>query len=76
MTGTVYRPYGTLKIVDIEYYDSEDHKAEVTIEAKKLLEKLSVCNRIFYNDYFGRKNINDSSKTNNQIFIEKLKAIN
>lgn len=65
-----------LKYADISDYDSEEHINQVEIEATKLLEKLSVCNRIFYNDYFGRKNINDSSKTNAQIFVEKLKAIN
>lgn len=65
-----------LSYADILNYDSEQHIAEVEIEAKKLLEKLSACNRIFYNDYFGRKNINDNSKTNNQIFKEMLLAIN
>lgn len=65
-----------LKYADISTYDSEEHIAEVEIEAKKLLDKLSVCNRIFYNDYWGRKNINDNTKTNAQIFVEKLKAIN
>ncbi|MBQ3502446.1 MAG: sulfatase-like hydrolase/transferase, partial [Clostridia bacterium] len=46
-----------LSYADINNYDSDEHMAEVEIEAKKLLDKLSVCNRIFYNDYFGRKNI-------------------
>lgn len=61
---------------DLLNYDSEEHIAEVEVEAKKLLEKLSICNRIFYNDYFGRKNINNNLKTNNQIFKEKLLEIN
>ncbi len=65
-----------LKYADISNYDSEEHIAEVEIEAKKLLDKLSICNRIFYNDYWGRKNINDNTKTNAQIFVEKLKGIN
>lgn len=65
-----------LKYADISNYDSEQHINEVEIEAKKLLDKLSVCNRIFYNDYFDRKNIEDNTKTNMQIFIQKLKAIN
>ena len=65
-----------LEYADISDYDSEDHIAEVEVEAKRLLDKLSVCNRIFYNDYFGRKNINDNTKTNNQIFKEKLIEIN
>ena len=65
-----------LKYADIKYYDSEEHLIEVEIEGKKLLDKLSVCNRIFYNDYWGRKNINDNTKTNAEIFVEKLKEIN
>ena len=65
-----------LAYADISTYDSEQHINEVEIEAKKLLDKLSVCNRIFYNDYWGRNNINDNTKTNAQIFVEKLKAIN
>lgn len=65
-----------LKYADISEYDSEEHINKVEVEAKILLEKLSVCNRIFYNDYWGRKNINDNSKTNAQIFVQKLKEIN
>ena len=65
-----------LKYADISNYDSEEHINQVEVEAQILLEKLSACNRIFYNDYFGRTNINDSTKNNMQIFIEKLKAIN
>lgn len=65
-----------LKYADISNYDSEQHINEVEIEAKKLLDKLSVCNRIFYNNYFARRNIDDKSKTNMQIFIKKLKEIN
>lgn len=65
-----------LKYADIKFYDREEHIIEVEIEAKKLLDKLSACNRIFYNDYWGRKNINDTSKTNAEIFVEKLKEIN
>ena len=65
-----------LKYADISTYDSEEHMSMVEVEAKILLDKLSICNRIFYNDYWGRKNINDSSKTNAQIFVEKLKEIN
>ena len=65
-----------LKYADIANYDSEEHINMVEIEAKILLEKLSVCNRIFYNDYFARKNINDQSKTNAEIFIQKSQMIN
>ena len=65
-----------LKYADIEGFDREDHINQVEEEAKILLEKLSVCNRIFYNDYFGRKNIDDNTKTNAQIFVQKLKEIN
>lgn len=65
-----------LQYADIKAYDSEEHMIEVETEAKILLQKLSACNRIFYNDYWGRKNINDNTKTNAQIFVENLKAIN
>ncbi len=65
-----------LKYADISNYDSEEHINNVEAEAKILLEKLSVCNRIFYNNYWARKNINDNTKTNAQIFVEKLKEIN
>ena len=65
-----------LKYADIKYYDSEEHINNVEIEAKKLLDKLSICNRIFYNNYFARKNINDNTKINAEIFAEKLKEIN
>lgn len=65
-----------LKYADISTYDSEDHINQVELEAKKLLDKLSACNRIFYNDYFARKNINDSSKTNAEIFGEMIRSIN
>lgn len=61
---------------DLYDYDKEDYLVQVETEAKILLKKLSVCNRIFYNDYFARKNINDNSKTNAQIFAEKLREIN
>ncbi len=64
------------KYADLTNYDREDHLINVEIEAKKLLKKLSVCNRIFYNDYFARKNINNPDKTNNEIFKEKLIEIN
>ena len=65
-----------LQYADISNYDKEEHINEVEIEAKILLEKLSVCNRIFYNNYFARKNINDNTKTNAQIFVQNLLAIN
>ena len=65
-----------LKYADIANYDSEDHISDVEVEAKKLLKKLSACNRIFYNDYFDKTNINDKTKTNAQIFVQKLKEIN
>lgn len=63
------------KYADLTTYDSEDHISEVETEGKILLKKLDTCNRIFYNDYFARKNINDNSKTNAQIFSEKLITI-
>ena len=61
---------------DLINYDAEDHITSVEIEAKILLKKLDACNRIFYNNYFARKNINDSSITNSQLFINNLKTIN
>ena len=65
-----------LKYADLYDYSYDDHIREVEIECKILLEKLNVCNRIFYNDYFARDNINNKSKTNKQIFVEKLIEIN
>ena len=65
-----------LSYADLLDYDQEEHINQVEKECKILLEKLSVCNRIFYNDYFARNNINDSSKTNHQILLEKLQQIN
>ncbi|MFQ6724029.1 MAG: LTA synthase family protein [Clostridia bacterium] len=65
-----------LKYADIKFYDSEEHLIEVEIEAKKLLNKLSACNRIFYNDYWARTNISDNTKTNADILNQKLKEIN
>ncbi len=64
------------KYADLSTYDREDHIANVEIEAQKLLKKLSACNRIFYNDYFSRSNINDTGKTNAEIYKEKLIVIN
>ena len=64
------------KYADLTSYDSEDHINRVEEEGKILLKKLDTCNRIFYNDYFARKNINDKTRTNAQIFAEKLIAIN
>lgn len=64
------------KYADLSTYDKEDHINNVEIEAKKLLKKLSACNRIFYNDYFARKNITDNTKNNLQIFKENLLSIN
>ncbi|MBQ8430619.1 MAG: sulfatase-like hydrolase/transferase [Clostridia bacterium] len=61
-----------LKYADISSYDSEDHINEVEDEAKLMLKKLDSCNRIFYNDYFARKNINDKTKTNVEIFKDNL----
>lgn len=74
--NTVGRNDPALKYADISNYDSDEHINQVEVEAKILLEKLSACNRIFYNDYFARKNINNNSITNSQLFIQKLKIIN
>ncbi len=64
------------KYADLKNYDIEDHINTVEIEAKTLLKKLDTCNRIFYNDYFARKNINNANLINAQIFINNLKSIN
>lgn len=72
---TVERKDVALKYADISTYDSEDEINRVEEEGKILLKKLDSCNRIFYNDYFGRKNKN-SDKKNVQIFKEKLLSIN
>lgn len=65
-----------LSYADLKYYDQEDHLNSVETEAKILLKKLSVCNRIFYNNYWARKNINTPSKLNSVILKEKLHSIN
>lgn len=64
-----------LKYADISTYDSEDELNRVEQEGKLLLKKLDSCNRIFYNDYFGRTNKN-TDKKNVTIFNEKLIGIN
>lgn len=64
-----------LKYADISNYDSEDELNRVEQEGKLLLKKLDSCNRIFYNDYFGRTNKN-TDKKNVTIFKEKLIGIN
>lgn len=64
------------KYADLYGYDSEEYINKIEIECKTLLKKLSVCNRIFYNDYFARKNVKDNSKTNSKIFAEKMMEIN
>ncbi len=64
------------KYADLEYYDVEDHINAVEIEATILLKKLDTCNRIFYNDYFARKNINNSTLNNAQIFESNIQLIN
>lgn len=61
---------------DLTNYDIEDHLTSVENEAKILLKKLDTCNRIFYNNYFARKNINTSSLTNSKLFENNLKLIN
>ena len=64
------------KYADLSTYDREDYINIVEIEAKKLLKKLSVCNRIFYNDYFARTNLVETNKTNMEIYKQKLLDIN
>jgi len=64
------------KYAYLKDYDMEQHKSNVETEGKILLKKLSVCNRIFYNNYFGRKNITNTLMPNKQIFESKLISIN
>jgi len=61
---------------DLSNYDAEDHINQVEIEAKILLKKLDTCNRIYYNNYFARKNINNKNIQNYQLHTQNLKLIN
>jgi len=61
---------------DLTSYDSDDHISQVEEEAKILLKKLDSCNRIFYNDYFNRKNIFNKEIKNVEIFKNKMIEIN
>lgn len=72
---TVQNKDVALKYADISNYDSEDEINRVEEEGKLLLKKLDSCNRIFYNDYFGRKNKNKDLK-NVEIFKQNLILIN
>ena len=65
-----------LKYADISTYNKDEHIKEVEKEARNLLEKLDACNRVFYNDYFALKNINNTAKTNAEIYADNIKAIN
>ncbi|MBQ8424621.1 MAG: sulfatase-like hydrolase/transferase [Clostridia bacterium] len=64
------------RYADLTNYKKSLHLELVEKEAKVLLKKLDACNRIFYNDYFSRINLNISNKTNYQLFVEKLNNIN
>lgn len=64
------------KYANLKDYSEQAHLEATEAAARKLLEKLSFCNRIFYNDYFARKNINDSSLTNAEVFAAKMLNIN
>lgn len=64
------------KYADLSNYSKTSHLSQTEKEAKNVLEKLDVCNRIFYNDYFARTNISNSQKTNAQIFNERMDLIN
>jgi len=61
---------------DLTTFDREDHINAVEEEAKILLKKLDSCNRIFYNNYFGRKNIHKNELKNVEIFKSNLQTIN
>ncbi len=64
------------RYADLASYSKQTHLEETEKKAKILLERLDACNRIFYNDYFARVNVSDNSKTNAEIFNDKLKSIN
>lgn len=65
-----------MKYADIFNYNQQQYLESVEAEARNLLKKLDACNRIFYNDFFAKNNIHDSSKTNAEIFAENMKTIN
>lgn len=64
------------RYADLSNYSVESHLKDAEKRARTLLEKLDICNRIFYNDYFDRANINNQEITNNQIFEQKTKSLN
>lgn len=64
------------RYADLSNYSKETHLKDAEARARILLERLDVCNRIFYNDYFARKNINNKEITNAEIFKTKLLEIN
>ena len=61
---------------DLAGYTKKAHLADAEARARTVLERLDVCNRIFYNDYFDRANINNKDVKNYEIFNQKMKAIN
>lgn len=65
-----------VKYAYLEEYDKSTYVGIVEAKARVLLEKLDVCNRIFFNDYFARTNINDPSKKNYEIFYQRFNDIN
>ena len=64
------------KYAYLEGYTKEAHLKDAEARARTILERLDVCNRIFYNDYFDRENINKPELTNREIFEQKMKELN
>lgn len=75
-TGDTKENEVALKYADLSNYDKNTHLKNAEARARTLLEKLDICNQIFYNDYFARQNISNKEKNNDEIFKEKLILIN
>lgn len=65
-----------LQYADLSGYTKAAHLKDAEARARTLLERLDVCNRIFYNNYFNRANINNPQLKNYEIFAQKMKTLN
>ncbi len=64
------------KYAYLDEYSKDAHMADIEARARTVLERLDACNRIFYNDYFDRPNINNKDLKNSEIFAQKMKELN
>ncbi len=64
------------KYADLSNYSLENHLQQVETEASILLTKLDACNRIYFNNYFAKQNINSPEYKNYEIYATNLKNIN